>query len=268
VDTSPILTAPWPHDLDPATVPFTKRTATILQRQGIYTNPALLSEVTTTDVSGWWNAGPATVDDLRVTGNDAIRRHHTETGLLEELAADLSDMASEPWAPHIWHKDPRFSRFIPKGDHTVYEIATSGSAVDRRFLWEHATKLRDAVAAQARLSLLDAIAQYVEAISGQHGERLDMLLAHAGLNGSDPIHGTEAARRLGVSHQRMYQIVQQLYRARDRACPPAGIWLPQVDTAHKGGWPGNVTRSSKAGLALSSVPLLYANHRSTRPGCP
>jgi hypothetical protein len=94
VNTAAILSAPWPRDLDPATVPFTKRTIAILQRQGLYTNPALLSEVTTSDVLGWWNVGPVTVQDLRVTGNDAIRRHHAESGLLKELAADLSAMAS------------------------------------------------------------------------------------------------------------------------------------------------------------------------------
>jgi hypothetical protein len=193
VDTTPILTAPWPDDLDPADVPFTTRTVTVLERQGIYTNPTLLTELTAIDVLGWWNAGPATVEDLWIVGNDAIRRHHTETGLLEALAADLSNLASEPWASHIWYHDPRFAHFVPKGDDTVYDTATAGSAVDRRFLWEHATKLRDALDAQARLSLLDAIAQYVEAISGQHGERLDMLLAHTGLNGKDPINGTEAA---------------------------------------------------------------------------
>jgi hypothetical protein len=133
-------------------------------------------------------------------GNDAIRRHHTETGLLEELAADLSDMASEPWAPHIWYHDPRFAELVPKGDDTVHEIATVGSAVDRRFLWKHARELRDALDAQARLSLLDAIAHYVEAISGQHGKRLDVLLAVTGLNGQDPIIGREAARRLVSAH--------------------------------------------------------------------
>jgi hypothetical protein len=229
-------------------VPFTKRTATILQRQGIYANPVLLNEVTRADVLGWWNAGPITVDDLRVIGNDAIKRHHTETGLLEALAADLSNMASEPWAPHIWYHDPRFTRFVPKGDLTVYEIATAGSAVDRRFLWEQQNRLRDAVDAQARLSLLTAVAEYVEAVSGQHGERLGMLLTRTGLNGSDPITGAEAARRLGVSHQRMSQIVQQLYRARDRACPPAGIWMPQVDAADQNGWPNSVTPSSKSAI--------------------
>jgi hypothetical protein len=248
VDATPIFTATWPDDLDPATVPFAKRTATILERQGIYTNPALLNEVTTTDVLGWWNAGPATVDDLRITGNDAITRHHTETGLLERLAADLSVMALKPWAQHIWHRDPRFAQFMPKGDHTVYEIATVGSAVDRRFLWENRNGLRDAVDVQARLSLLDAVADYVEVISGQHGKRRDALLARTALNGRDPITGAEAARRLGVSHQRMYQIVQQLYRARDRACPPAWTWMPQVDAADQNGWPDSISTQAKTAI--------------------
>jgi hypothetical protein len=248
VDTTPILTGPWPYDLDPADVPFTKRTVTVLERQGIYTNPTLLSEVTATDVLGWWNAGPVTVEDLRINGNDAIAQHHTETGLREALAADLSDMASEPWAPHIWYHDPRFTRFVPKGDATVYEIATSGSTVDRRFLWGHATELRNAVDAQARLSLLDAVSQHVEAISGQHGERLDALLARTGVNGLDPITGADAARRLGVSHQRMYQIVQQLHRAKDRGCPSAGIWMPQLDAADQNGWSRSISAEAQTAI--------------------
>jgi hypothetical protein len=121
-------------------------------------------------------------------------------------------------------------------------------AADRRFLWEQRDKLRDAVDAQARLSLLDAISQYVEATSGQHGERLDALLARTGLNGRDPTTGAQAARRLGVSHQRMYQIVQQLYRARDRGCPPEGIWMPQLDAADQNGWLNSVTPSSKSAI--------------------
>jgi hypothetical protein len=157
-------------------------------------------------------------------------------------------MASEPWAPHIWYHDPRFTRFVPKGALTVFEIATTGSGVDRRFLWEQGDKLRNAVDAQAELSLLGAISQYVEAISGQHGDRLEALLARTGLNGLDPITGADAARRLGILHQRMYQIVQQLYRARDRACPSAGIWMPQVDAADQNGWPNSVMPSSKSAI--------------------
>lgn len=58
----------------------------------------------------------------------------------------------------------------------------------------------------------------------------------------------EAARRLGVSFLRVYQIVGQLKRARDRASPLAGIWMPQVDIAIEHGWPGNYTT---AGIAAT-----------------
>jgi hypothetical protein len=115
VDTTPVFNAPWPDDLDPADVPFTKRTVTVLERQGIYTNPTLLNQLTATDVSSWWNAGLATVEDLRIVGSDAIRRHHTETGLLEALASDLSNMASESWAPTFGtttHGSPGSSRRV------------------------------------------------------------------------------------------------------------------------------------------------------------
>jgi hypothetical protein len=157
-----------------------------------------------------------------------------------------------PWAPHIWYHDPRFTRFIPKGDHTVYEIATSGSAVDRRFLWEQGTELRNAVDAQATLSLLDAVSQYVEAISGQHGDRLEALVARIGLNGHYPINGTEAARRLGVSHQRFCQIVQHLHRARGRACPPAR----DMDTTARRCRPERSARQRHAKLEVSDSRLL------------
>lgn len=245
MNTTPILTAPWPRSLDPAIVPFKKRTVTILHRKGMFTDPSLLDDVTTGDVLSWWNAGPVTVKDLRVTGNEAIRRHHAEADLLKRLASDLSDVASLQWTRHIWHRDPRFAKFVPKGDSTVYEVSTSGSAIDRRFLWDHLEGLRAAIDVQASLSLLDAVSQYVEAISGQHGERLDALLAQTGLNGRDPITGAEAARQLGVSQQRIHQIRQQLCRNRDRANPLTGIWIPQIDTADRDGWPESISANAR-----------------------
>jgi hypothetical protein len=173
-------------------------------------------------------------------------------------------MSLEPWAPHIWYHDPRFARFLPKGEGTVNEIATSGSAVDRRFLWEHGRQLRDAVDEEAKLSLLAEVAMYVEAFSGQHGERLDALLAHTALNGSDPINGTEAARRLGVSHQRMYQIVQQLYRARGRSCPPEGLWMPQLGAVERDDWPASISANAKTSIRAFASKRIRAAASSRR----
>jgi hypothetical protein len=36
VDDTPILDAPWPDDLDSATVPFRQRSVTILERMGYF----------------------------------------------------------------------------------------------------------------------------------------------------------------------------------------------------------------------------------------
>lgn len=69
---------------------------------------------------------------------------------------------------------------------------------------------RAAIDRQAALSPADAVAEYVELTTGQHGLRLEVLLARTGLNGHDPTTGVEAGRRLGVSYQRIHQLEQQL----------------------------------------------------------
>jgi hypothetical protein len=241
VDSTPIFDTPWPDDLNPADVRFSGRTETVLRRQGFYDDWFLFDGVTEAVVRSWWNAGPATVEDLRTAGNEAIRRHHETVDLRHRIDIDLAAVAREPWAPHICRRDPRFAEFIPKGDSTVYDIATSGTAVDRRALWERLDDLRDAVEAQGVLSLPEAVAEFVEAVSGQHGQRLDVLLAVTGLNGLDPIFSADGARLLNVSRQRIEQVVQQMNRRLDRARPRNRAWLPQVSIAEKTRWPGEYT---------------------------
>ena len=184
----------------------------------------------------------ATVDDIRSKGNEAIRLHHETADLRLRMDTALDEVAQEPWADHIWYRDPRFADFLPKDDSTVHDIATSGTAADRRVLWDRLDDLRAAVTRQAELSLDDAVSQYGEVVSGQHGQRLDVLLAVTGLNGHDPIFGPEAARRLHVSSQRIYQIVNQLHRRLEVARPAKGPWLPQVAIADERHWPSGYTQ--------------------------
>ncbi len=198
MDNDLLLDMPWPVDLDPGSVPFEGRTETILRRHGFYDDWSLFNDLAEADAAGWWNAGPVTVEDIRITGNEAIRHHHDTVDLRHRIDTDLVAVALELWARHIWHRDPRFAEFVPKGDSTVREIATSGAALDRRALWDHLNGLRATVEAQAALSLPEAVSEYTEAVSGQHGQRLDVLLAVTGLNGSDAITGVEAGRVLGV----------------------------------------------------------------------
>jgi hypothetical protein len=109
-------------------------------------------------------------------------------------------------------------------------------------LWSHLDDLRAAVAQQGDLSLAEAVSEYVEAVSGQHGERLGVLLAVSGLNGQDPIVSAEAARRLVVSHQLISQIIKQLHRRMDVARPAKGGWLPQITIADQTHWPNGYTQ--------------------------
>ena len=142
-----------------------------------------------------------------------------------------------------WDRDPRFKAYLPKSGGTVYGITTSGTDDDRQCLWDQREALRDAVAVQAVLSLPDAVAEYVEAISGQHGERLAMLLAVTGLNGQDPISDREGSRRIGCSRVSVGQLRRRLFVLRDEARPPAGVWMPQVGDAERNGWPGEYTEA-------------------------
>jgi hypothetical protein len=242
VDNTRLLDSLWPNDLDPASVPFKGRTETVLRRQGFYDDWSLFNELTTTGVLSWWNAGPVTVEDIRVTGNEAIRRHHESVDERHRVNIDLAAVALEPWAPHIWHRDPRFAQFIPKGDATVYDIATSGTALDRRALWDRIDALRAAVEVQGALSLPEAVSEYVGAVSGQHGPRLDVLLAVTGLNGLDAITGVEGGRLLGVSPQRVYQIVGQMDRRLETASARNGPWLPQFSAEEQTQWPSEYTQ--------------------------
>jgi hypothetical protein len=254
VDSNPILDAPWPADLNPADVPFKGRSETVLRRLGFYNNPSLFDSLTESDVAGWWNAGAVTVRDIRRTGNEAIRIHHETVELRLRIDTDLSAIAIEPWAEHIWYRDPRFSAFLPKGDSTVHDIATSGTAVNRRFLWNRLVGFRAAVEDQARLSLADAVSQYVEAVSGQRGQRLDVLLAVTGLNGHDPIIGPEATRRLNVSSQRIYQIVEQLRHRMKKARPAKGAWLPHIAVADGMHWPRDYTQRGIDAIRSAFLP--------------
>ena len=151
------------------------------------------------------------------------------------MDVELADVAAEPWATQVWYRDPRFADHLPKSNATVHEIATAGTAIDRRFLFDRLDGLRVAIDKQAVLSLTDAVAEYVELTTGQHGTRLEVLLARTGLNGQDPIPRADAGRRLGVSYQRIYQLEQKLQTHRHRATSPGGIWMPQVNSVEDAG---------------------------------
>jgi hypothetical protein len=163
VSNTQILELSWPADLDPETVPFATRAETVLRWKGLYDDPTLFNTLTVAEVAGWWNTGPVTIANIRMTGNAAICRHHKETEQRAQIAADLDTVASEPWALQVWHHDPRFADHLPKGGLTVHAIATTGTVTDRHYLWNHLDGLSAAVESQAALELTEAVAHHVEA---------------------------------------------------------------------------------------------------------
>ena len=84
----------------------------------------------------------------------------------------------------------------------------------------------------ARESRDEALIRYVSANTGQSRQRTTRLLQSLGLL-EPTITGSEAGRQLGVSPQRIYQLVGQIRHRIERVQPPSGAasWLPQDPTA-------------------------------------
>ena len=210
---------------------------------GFFDDWSLFNSLTDAEVLSWTTAGVGTVADIRTTGNAAIVEYHGVALSLGRSVGDVASLADEPWARHIWDRNPRFKEYLLKGGGTVYGITIFGTDVDRQCLWENREPLTVAVAAQAGLTLPEAVTEYVEAISGQHDNRLDMLLAVTGLNGHDPISDGEGSRRIGLSRVHVGQLRRRMFVSRDRARPPAGVWMPQVMEAERDGWPKGYTEA-------------------------
>jgi hypothetical protein len=125
----------------------------------------------------------------------------------------------------VWRRDPRFSDLLPEVDATVAEIAGGGSIDDRKALLRSLPLLRDRLA-YYRSRRDESLRVFVSGITIQTGERLEVLLAMAGFT-QPQITKAEGARRLGVSHPRMRQIVGRLWHHWGRCAPPAGVWQLQ-----------------------------------------
>jgi hypothetical protein len=235
-------------------VPFAARTETVLRRAGLCDDAVRFNSLTVAEVDGWWNTGTGTIADLRTTAHPGIRDHHQNQPLRARIDQTLGGGAAEPWARTVWRHDPRFSQHLPRIDATAYTIATTGTALDRRFLYGHVGPLRTAITAQGTLTLTTAVVRYIELITGQHDERLDALLARTGLNGHDPISAPETGRRLGVTYQPIHQLEKQFQSHRNRTATPAGIWMPQVDEAIRGGWPDAYTNTGIDAITAFVAP--------------
>ena len=217
-----ILAQPWPPDLNPARVPFQRRTITTLQRMGAWDDPARFGELTIEEVAGYWITGPVTIADLLEASEVAIRWHRHES---RELAAAAE---AEPWTRQVWDRDRRFTDLLPRADGTVYDIAVAGHHNDQRHLHRTLPALRRRVAELAAEPRDAALIRYVSANTDQSRPRTVALLQHLALL-TPVISGSKAGRQLGVSQQRIHQLVGQIRHRIAQTQPPgsATAWLPQ-----------------------------------------
>jgi hypothetical protein len=117
-------------------------------------------------------------------------------------------------------------------DATVHDIATSGHHTHQRSLLKTLPKLEKRLDEFGRESRDEALIRYVSANTGKSRQRTTRLLESLSL--LDPtISGSEAGRQLGVSPQRIYQLVGQIRHCIEQAQPSNGAapWLPQDPAA-------------------------------------
>ncbi len=217
-----ILAQPWPPDLNPTRTPFQRRTITTLQRMGAWDDPTRFADLTIEDVAGYWITGPVTIADLLETSEAAIDWHQHQS---KELAAVAE---AEPWTRPVWHRDRRFTGLIPRADGTVYDIAVAGHHDDQRHLHRTLPALRARLEEFASESRDAALIRYVSANTDQSRLRTVALLQRLALL-NPQMSGPEAGRQLGVSPQRIHQLVGQIRHRLAQAQPagPATAWLPQ-----------------------------------------
>ena len=220
-----ILAQAWPSDLDPARVPFRQRTITVLKGMGLWDDMTRIDELTVDDIAGYWVTGPVTVNDLITSGNEAIEWHHNQPAHFEQVTTD-------DWTRQVWRRDLRFGDLLPGVDATVHDIAISGHHTHQRYLLNTLPKLEKRLDKFGRESRDEALIRYVSANTGQSRQRTTRLLQSLGLL-EPTITGSEAGRQLGVSPQRIYQLVGQIRHRIEQAQPPKGAapWLPQDPTA-------------------------------------
>jgi hypothetical protein len=231
-----ILNKPWPLDLDPAQAGFKTWTETILRRHGYWDDPTRLDTLTADQFLALENVGTGVLADLVEKGNAAIAWHQNlppeeRRGYSVIIRWDAEDrqklrrLTDRKWAHQVWRRDPRFTDLLPNVDATVAEIATDGSVDERKALLRNLPLLQERLA-YYRSRRDESLRVFVSGITSQTGERLDVLLAVAGFT-QPQITKAEGARRLGISHPRMRQIVGRLWHHWDKAAPPAGVWQLQ-----------------------------------------
>jgi len=88
-------------------------------------------------------------------------------------------------------------------------------------------KISEYISRLEGMSLEDALKDYLGAVSGLQGEKLDALLARLGWHGRLPVTLQAAAEKIGVSRERIRQIEASVLKR----LPSHSVVMPPLDKA-------------------------------------
>lgn len=245
----PALGRPWPRGLELHDVPWRPRTRNALMRGGL-TDVDRLTQATYGELLGLRNMGSVSVLDFAATAEAAIDHHESmeqEAAAHEEIAVEaLRDVVGDEWVETVVEDDPRFASLV----HGVPQ-STRGRGPTYHKEYAEGERTRDMVrveAQPAQLALFEhesmratieqareirempldrALRDYMQALSGATGPRLDALLMRFGWDGLPPRTLDECARVVNVSRERMRQIQARIMEKK----PHNPVFLPALDWA-------------------------------------
>ena len=245
ISSLPALGKPWPHNLDPDTVPWRTRTHNSLKRAGLLTNKSLLSHISFGELLTLPGMGFVSLLDFSTTAEAAMEQLEQMIPKEGDAMTNLAlTMVNAPWVELITAEDPRFTQFFPGKYSSLSQyletilVASSGAGADMisnvtsleqlpLFSEENVRAILDHVQKIQQMPLDMALRDYLGALSRFKDQRLDMLLARFGWNGSPPLTLQECAETLSISRERVRQIQESLKKKR----PSHPIFLPALEHA-------------------------------------
>jgi hypothetical protein len=253
IESLPVFVRPWPASLSPLQLPWRTRTWNCLEKSGLLEDRLALSNLTYRDLFELPAMGVLSVLDFAATVEAAMDRLsvmgelnplHLEfensepKGRLQDppgpdVRDRLLNVIDASWAPQVSEQDPRFVDLLPAGEGTIFERIDeyTSSPVDHRL---DEQSLAEAIPAiEARIHEIDglpldmALKDFLSAISGYSGKKLEALLARLGWSGCEPMTLEEAGHIAGITRERVRQLLKRI----ENRMPDHPVHMPALDGA-------------------------------------
>src|SRR5262249_30577341 len=151
------------------------------------------------------------------------------------VSETISRALDQDWIDKVSEQDPRFTSLLPLGRGTVFDRidaitsmpSDSPAEGDESLLADAIAKISEYISRLEGMSLEDALKDYLGAVSGLQGEKLDALLARLGWHGRLPVTLQAAAEKIGVSRERIRQIEASVLKR----LPSHSVVMPPLDKA-------------------------------------